>query len=130
MIKVVAGVVIKENKCLIARRSPGRNLAGLWEFPGGKLEAGETPQECLRRELREELEIDITVGSFVAESYFEYESGSIHLLAYQAAWESGELTLNVHDAYAWVSADQLLDYTYPPADVPVLQELVRGDWLR
>lgn len=129
LIQVAAAVIIKDNTCLIARRSPGQNLAGLWEFPGGKMEAGETPQDCLRRELREELAIDVTIGPFIAESRFEYSSGSIHLLAYQAAWIGGELTLSVHDAYAWVSGDQLYDYSYPPADEPILQALIKGGWL-
>ncbi|MDF2501854.1 MAG: mutator MutT protein [Anaerosporomusa subterranea] len=130
MIQVVAAVIIRGGRCLITRRSPGQNLAGLWEFPGGKLESGETHEDCLRRELREELAINISVGKFIAESCFGYPSGSIHLLAYQAAWESGQLILSVHDAFAWVSADELLDYNYPPADVPILQELIKGGWLK
>lgn len=130
MIQVAAAVIIKDSKCLITRRSPGQNLAGLWEFPGGKLEPGETPEGCLQREIREELAIDVTVGPLIAESRFGYPSGSIHLLAYQAAWKGGKLSLSVHDDYAWVSADKLLDYEYPPADIPILQELINGGWLR
>ena len=129
MIQVAAAVIIKAGKCLIARRSPGLNLSGLWELPGGKLELGETPEECLRREIREELSIEISVGRFIAESRFGYPSGSIHLMAYQAAWRSGELQLTVHDQYVWVSEAELLSYTYPPADRPILDKLIEGGWL-
>ena len=130
MIQVAAAIIIKNGKCLIARRAPGQNLAGYWEFPGGKLEAGETPQDCLRRELMEELKITVSIRQFIAESRFVYPSGSIHLLAYQAVWESGELLLSVHDRWGWVSAKDMQDYAFPPADVPILEELLQGGWLR
>ena len=130
MIQVAAAVIVKDGLCLITRRAPGQNLAGFWEFPGGKLEPGETAAQCLRRELREELSISIAVGDFIAESRFGYPSGSIHLLAYAARWESGTLTLSVHDAYAWVDAGKLLDYRYPPADAPILQAIIDGGWLQ
>jgi 8-oxo-dGTP diphosphatase len=130
VIQVIAAVIIKDGQCLITRRAPGQNLAGLWEFPGGKLEPGETAEDCLKRELCEELSIKISVGQFIAESRFGYPSGSIHLLAYQATWESGQLQLSVHDDYAWVASDKLLEYSYPPADEPILQAIIQGSWLR
>jgi 8-oxo-dGTP diphosphatase len=102
----------------------------MWEFPGGKLEPGETPEDCLRRELREELAIEVSVGPLIAESRFDYASGSIHLLVYQAFWLKGQLMLSVHDAYAWVSEQQLGDYQYPPADLPIINTLIEGGWLR
>lgn len=130
MIKVAAAVVIQNKTCLITRRSPGQSLAGAWEFPGGKIEPGEIPEQCLVRELQEELSIKVSVGQFIGESRFEYPSGSIVLMAYQADWISGKLTLSVHDAYAWVTEQQLCLYNYPPADLPIIQALIDGGWLR
>lgn len=130
MIQVAAAVIIKKGQCLITRRAPGQNFAGMWEFPGGKLEPSETPEICLQREIYEELSIRVSVGSLIAESRYQYPSGVIHLLAYQTTWESGELKLSVHDDYAWVDSDTLLNYCYPPADKPILQAIIRDRWVR
>lgn len=75
MIKIVdvtAAVIVKESAVFAAKRSPGKHLAGHWEFPGGKIEPGETPEQCLKRELKEELTIESEIGEFVAESIFDY----------------------------------------------------------
>lgn len=128
MIQVAAGVIVKDGKCLITRRSPGQNLAGRWEFPGGKLEAGESPQECLCRELREELDIEVQVGLFIASSYHEYPGGSIQLKAYHVVWLGGELTLSVHDNFAWVTSTEFANYDFAPADIPILEVLSKGGW--
>ncbi|NLY49272.1 MAG: (deoxy)nucleoside triphosphate pyrophosphohydrolase [Clostridiales bacterium] len=81
-IKVVAGVIIKNNKVLITRRAPKENFGGGWEFPGGKIEANETPEECLARELKEELNVNISVGKLCTEVYHIYNDISICLIAY------------------------------------------------
>lgn len=81
-IKVVAGVIIKNNKVLITRRAPKENFGGGWEFPGGKIEANETPEECLARELKEELNVNISDGKLCTEVYHIYNDISICLIAY------------------------------------------------
>jgi 8-oxo-dGTP diphosphatase len=94
---VTAAIILKDDKVLITRRAPGQNLAGHWEFPGGKIESGETPEECLARELLEELAVQVTVGDKFGESIYDYETGSIRLIAYYTDILAGEINLSVHD---------------------------------
>jgi len=120
---VTAAIILKDNKVLIAQRAPGENLAGKWEFPGGKIETGETPQECVKREIREELEVNIEVLDFFGESIYEYHSGTIKLMAYWCKWILGEFTLNVHSQIVWVNRQQLDLYDFAPADLPLVEKL-------
>jgi 8-oxo-dGTP diphosphatase len=99
-------------------------LAGLWEFPGGKLENGETEQECLRRELEEELGIKVKVGEFFMENNHDYGTKSILLKAYFCDLFSGNITLNDHDMIAWVTKKELQNYEFAPADVPFIKALL------
>ena len=130
MKEVTAAIIIKDNKVLIAKRALGENLAGKWEFPGGKTEQGETPQECLKREIREELEVNIEVLDFFGESVYAYHSGIIKLMAYWCKWISGEFTLNVHSNLAWVNRQELDLYDFAPADVPLVDMLKRSHELK
>ncbi|MDQ7094066.1 8-oxo-dGTP diphosphatase MutT [Desulfosporosinus sp. PR] len=123
MKEVTAAIILKDNKVLIAQRAPGENLAGKWEFPGGKIEAGETPQECLKREIQEELEIDIEVLDYFAQSIYDYSNGTIKLLAFFCRWLSGDVTLKVHSRFAWVSCPELEPYDFAPADISLVQKL-------
>lgn len=79
---VVAGIVLNEDKILIAKRAKGEKMEGKWEFPGGKIEKGETPEEALIREFKEELSVDINVHGYFCKSIYKYEFGEIRLLAY------------------------------------------------
>jgi 8-oxo-dGTP diphosphatase len=126
MIKVLAGIITKDNRILIARRKQGSRLAGKWEFPGGKLEPDETPEECLYREIIEELGIKIKVGEFFCSSKYCYEHISIELLVYSAEYLSGEMTLTDHDAVNWVTKSELNSYDFAEADIPVVNRLFRG----
>jgi 8-oxo-dGTP diphosphatase len=83
LITVTAAIIQKENRIFAARRKRGRHLEGMWEFPGGKLEPGESPEVCLARELAEELGIKTTVGRYLGESVYDYGEKVIKLLAYQ-----------------------------------------------
>jgi len=94
---VTAAIIFNEGKVLIARRAPGEKHAGGWEFPGGKIELGETPEECLKRELLEEFGIETSINDFIAESIYEYNMGSIKLLAYLVDIINGDIRLTVHD---------------------------------
>lgn len=82
MIDVTAAIIKRNSKILIAKRSSSSSLPNKWEFPGGKVDAGETPEECLARELYEEFDIIVTVGNFLGESVYEYENKTIRLMAF------------------------------------------------
>jgi 8-oxo-dGTP diphosphatase len=100
MLQVTAAIIIKNKKIRITQRAPGQNLAGKWEFPGGKIEPGETPPQCLQREIREELDVDIDVLDFFAESIYTYQSGTIKLMAFRCRWLSGKPNMKVHSKLA------------------------------
>ena len=120
---VTAAIITLEDKVLLTRRAPGEKHAGGWEFPGGKVEPGESPETCLRRELLEELEIETIIGEKLTESIHTYETGAIRLLAYRATILSGSLQLHVHDEYQWVSTAELTQFELLPADVPIAEFL-------
>jgi 8-oxo-dGTP diphosphatase len=121
MKRVVAALIEQDSKILLARRQEGQSNAGFWEFPGGKIEPGESPEESLRREIIEELGLEIQVGPFVAANQFQYKDFKIELLAYLAHSPVGEVTLAVHDRIAWVTPGELLEYRLTPADIPIAE---------
>ena len=123
MTEVTAAIILRDKAILIAQRAQGQNLATKWEFPGGKIESGETPQECLKREIKEELNVDIEVLEFFAESIYTYDRGTIKLMSFWCKWLSGDLTLNVHSRIEWVRVHQLDLYDYAPADIPLVEKL-------
>ncbi|HPX56769.1 MAG TPA: (deoxy)nucleoside triphosphate pyrophosphohydrolase [Syntrophales bacterium] len=123
---VTAAILFHEGKILIARRRDRDRLAGKWEFPGGTVEPGETPECCLRREMKEEFDIDIEVGTFFGESVYHYNHGSICLLAYLTRWRGGTLSCRDHDACAWVSIPELPCFDFSPADLPFVDRLLTG----
>ena len=125
-VQVTAAIIRRGGETLIARRRAGDHLGGLWEFPGGKIESGESPEQCLARELHEEFEVDATIGHFITSSRFNYGHRQIELLAYEVALAAGELTLNNHDEVRWVPTADLLDHELAPADIPIAQVLVHG----
>ncbi len=128
MIKdVAAAVLINNSQIFIARRSAGNKLAGKWEFPGGKVDRGETPEQCLVREMEEEFGIMVGVDELLSENIHHYPHGSIRLLAYRARWLNGDISLVDHDDMRWVSADELDQFDFSPADIPFVEKLMRGD---
>jgi len=126
MTTVIAAIILKEGKVLIAQRAQGQNLAGKWEFPGGKIKAGETPEECLKREIKEELDLDIEVDEFFGENIYSYETGTIRLVAYKAQLIGGQCRLKVHSRVEWVKPHDLAGYDFSPADVPFVEKLGRN----
>lgn len=124
---VTAAVIMNNDKALITRRAEGEKHAGWWEFPGGKVEEGESPEGCLQRELLEELEIEAEIGEKLTESIFAYATGAIRLLAYRATIITGELCLHVHDEYQWVSVSELTNYQLLPADIPIAEHLQKAN---
>lgn len=125
MILVTAAILEKDGKVLLARRKKGENLEFMWEFPGGKIEPNESPEQCLKRELKEEFSIETEVGAHVCNSEYRYEHIHIKLLAYRARLTSGDFKLKDHDMAEWVKPEKLLDYNLAPADVPIARKLTK-----
>lgn len=120
---VTAGVIMGHGKVLVAQRKQGSPQALLWEFPGGKVKEGEEPREALRRELKEELDIDVEVGKIFEAVYYPYPNDPILLLAYHCRIEKGLLNpLECHDL-RWVNLKELKELSMPPADNPVRKHL-------
>jgi 8-oxo-dGTP diphosphatase len=126
IIKVTAAILENDGQIIIAQRKSSDHLSGKWEFPGGKIEPGETPEECLARELKEEFDIDVTIGEPLGSNIHHYDHISIKLMAYRASWVGGEITMNDHKAYRWVTIDQLTEFDFAPADVPFVEMLYTG----
>jgi 8-oxo-dGTP diphosphatase len=127
IVKVTAAMLVKDDKIIIARRAPGNKLADKWEFPGGKIEINETPEQCLKREMKEEFDIDVSVGEYLGSSIYHYDHMSIELLAYRTYWEGGKIDLKDHDAFKWISLDQLAEFDFAPADQVFVEKLKNGE---
>jgi len=122
-IAVAAGLVFREGKLLITQRHAGAHLGGLWEFPGGKCEPDESFEQCLERELREELGIEVVVGELVESLTHEYPEKIVHLRFYRCRWQQHEPQLLGCPAFKWVTAAELRNYEFPAADARLLKKL-------
>lgn len=127
----MGAILIKDKKILCAQRGPLKALAYQWEFPGGKIEAGESPREALKRELAEELQIEV----FVEQEPFEhtrytYDFGIVHLTTFICRLEKGEPQLTEHIAIQWLSPSELASLDWAPADIPAVRKLVNLSDLR
>ncbi|WP_091160426.1 8-oxo-dGTP diphosphatase MutT [Paenibacillus sp. 453mf] len=124
MIEVAAAIIEEtDGRMLIARRREGKSQAGLWEFPGGKIEVGESPELCLIRELQEEMNIKIEPYAFFAVNEHTYDTVTIRLIAYKARILGGTIQLSDHEEYKWVQAAELTQYQFAPADIPFVEQL-------
>ena len=128
-ILVVGAIIHHSDKFLIVQRSldPTDLQPGLWEFPGGKVEDGESPEDCLKREMKEEFEIDVSVGESLGESVYHYRHGSIKLLAFRTYWDRGSISPKYHDDFRWVTLDEINSYDFAPADIPFVEKLRSGE---
>lgn len=122
-IEVTAAVIIQNNRVFAAKRGKERHLAGYWEFPGGKIEAGETAKECLQRELAEELNISTTIGPFIMKTAHAYGDKNVVLHVYQVRRFSGDIKLVDHDEFRWLLLSECKTLNWAPADVPIFDEL-------
>jgi 8-oxo-dGTP diphosphatase len=129
LLVAACALVDADGRVLLAKRPQGKPLAGLWEFPGGKVEAGETPEAALIRELKEELDIDVTAKCLAPLSFASHTYPEFHLLMplYVCRRWEGEMAPMQGQQLAWVRAQKLADYVMPPADEPlkaVLRDLL------
>ncbi|MDR0387642.1 MAG: (deoxy)nucleoside triphosphate pyrophosphohydrolase [Treponema sp.] len=119
----VAGIAVEDGKVFVARRIPGGDLGGKWEFPGGKVEPGESGEEALVREFREEFAVTVRIGPLVASASFEHRGTSRVLRAYRVYLESRDFTLSEHTEWAWVSPESIAGLDFAGSDRKLLPEL-------
>lgn len=125
-IYVVGAVIERAGKILCCQRGPGRALAELWEFPGGKIEAGEQPAQALERELREELKIDVRIDDREYEfCRYEYDFGFVNLTTLVCHLENGEPRLTEHLQKKWLLPSELHSLEWAPADIPTVEKLMK-----
>lgn len=124
VIRVVGAIVERDGAVFAARRNTDRSAGGLWEFPGGKIEPGESPEAALRRELQEELNAEVAVGPFVDRSVSEVGDARIELSCYAAEFVGEDPdSSSDHDAMQWVPLAALSTLQWAPGDVPLLEDL-------
>ncbi len=116
MQRVTAALLVRGGRVLIALRKAGKHMGRKWEFPGGKIHPGESPEECLRRELAEELDIEVRVGGLVGTARYSNGIVDLEILLYRAEYLSGSFTLHDHEALAWVEPDELESYDLADSD--------------
>ena len=127
IVHVAVGIIIDDkNNILIALRHPDAHQGGLWEFPGGKLEQGETVQQALRRELSEELGIEAVIGDAVIEIIHEYEDKSVLLDVWKVKDFTGEVVGKEGQCFRWVRIDELTRYQFPEANKPIVESLINS----
>jgi 8-oxo-dGTP diphosphatase len=125
LLVAACALVDVDGRILIAQRPEGKSLAGLWEFPGGKVEPGETPEACLVRELKEELDIEVSQACLAPFVFASHAYDSFHLLMplwLCRRWTGAPRAVE-HQALAWVKPQRLADYPMPPADEPLVAHL-------
>ena len=129
IIPVTCALIFSEGKVLATRRSQTMDLPGKWEFPGGKVEEDESPEECLKREIQEELSIEIEIFEKLSPADFTYPKKTIRLIPMAAYWTGGQIHLAEHDQFLWLEKKDLLSLDWAPADLPIVHELIEK-WVK
>jgi len=120
-IHVACAIIEREGRVLAAQRSVTMSLPLKWEFPGGKIDPGETPEDCLHRELCEELGITVTIHKALPSTTHHYPTFTITLYPMVCAMESGEISLREHEAVIWLDPEKLLSLDWAEADLPIIE---------
>lgn len=126
-INVVAAVLIKNGKILAAKRSETMSLPGLWEFPGGKIEPGESPAQALQREINEELKCEVEIKGYLTTTEYTYSFGIVSLATYYVDLLGADPKLTEHAEIRWLAPSELFDVEWAPADVPAVEILARQE---
>ncbi len=129
MINVTCGIILKDGRVLVTQRSEKMQLALKWEFPGGKIESNETEEQCLQRELKEELGIEIEILEKLESKPFHYEKFSINLIPFVANHISGEIMLREHKDFKWLAREELTTLDWASADIPVLESFLKLNYV-
>ncbi len=125
MINVTCAIILFENKILVTQRSENMMLPLKWEFPGGKLEINESEINCIKREIREELNLEIEVLKKLSNSIFNYETFKINLIPFVANYVSGNIILTEHKDYKLLDKSELLNLDWAEADIPIVKEFLK-----
>ena len=123
MVKVVCGIIYRNDKIFICRRKSTKTLGGFWEFPGGKIENGENNEETLKRELIEELNMKVHIIKYFDTSKYDYNDFSIELIAYICKLKKWDNHLTDHDLYEWIEPTKILKLNLAPADIPLAKKI-------
>jgi 8-oxo-dGTP diphosphatase len=124
VINVICAIILKEEKILVTQRSEKMKLPLKWEFPGGKLESGESEEECILREIKEELNINIEIIGKLSCSVFDYGSFNVNLIPFISNYISGEIALSEHKDFKWMKKSELSSLDWAEADLPILKEFL------
>lgn len=125
MINVTCAIILIDNQILVTQRSEKMKLPLKWEFPGGKLEDNESEKDCIKREIKEELNIEIDVISQLSNSVFDYDTFKINLIPFIANYVSGEIILSEHKDYKLLDKSELLNLDWAEADLPIVEEFLK-----
>lgn len=129
IIPVTCAIIFFEGKVLVTQRSEKMDLPGKWEFPGGKIEPNESPEECLKREIKEELSLEIGISERLTPVLHHYSDKSIQLFPFVACWKAGEIHLAEHAQFGWIEEKDLFSLDWAPADIPIVHEL-QEKWVK
>ena len=127
-IDVTCAIIIRSGKILVTQRGQQMARPGKWEFPGGKIENGETTEECIKREIKEELNLDINVIQWINPVSHCYPDIGINLIPCIAEIESGEIKLNEHSKFDWITKDDFAGLDWSTADISVAEQLLEADF--
>lgn len=124
-IYVVAAAIFDKGRILCAQRGESMTLPFKWEFPGGKIEPGESPQEALKREIREEMKCTIEIDRRIDTTSYEYDFGIVHLTTFSCRLKEGEPVLTEHASFKWLPPHELSMLDWAPADIPAMRKLAQ-----
>lgn len=125
MINVTCAIIKIDNKILVTQRSEKMKLPLKWEFPGGKLEDNESELDCIKREIREELHLEIEVLERLSNSVFDYGAFKINLIPFIANYISGDIVLTEHKDYKLIDKSELINLDWADADIPIVEEFLK-----
>lgn len=129
MLEVCCAIIVDGKRILATQRSAQMSLPLKWEFPGGKLEPGEEEEECILREIREELQLDIEIIDRLMPRIYHYPNFSIRLIPFIASYVKGEIVLAEHVHFRWLEKSMLLELDWAAADLPIVKDLVKSKYV-